>query len=168
MMGESAVGQFKRLFDCIVMQEVIEHTEDPIKTISILRNHIKSGGHIIITCPSFINIRGIVWMTLQILFNVPMSLTDKHFISPFDMEQWAKKLGLQLTWRTFRHSQAHGDKMIVDMKKRLTNALRDANLDNSKVDNLLSWLKEISKYERNDYFNGAKGLYHFRSPANNK
>ena len=31
--------------------------------------------------------------------------------------------------------------MIKDLKKRLTNALRDAKMDNSKVDVLIEWLQ---------------------------
>lgn len=149
------------LYDCIVIQEVIEHTDDPFKILSLLKKHIKCSGYLIVTCPSFMNIRGIVWMTLQILFDVTMSLTDKHFICPFDMERWALKLNMSLNWRTFRHSQAHGEQMFVDMKKRLTNALRDAQLDNSKVDVLLRWLKDISNYEQDSSYNGAKCLYRF-------
>ena len=102
-------------FDCIVMQEVIEHTDSPFQTIEFLSNKINPNGHIILTCPSFLNIRGYVWMTLQLLFDVPMSLTDKHFISPFDMKEWSDKLNLNLSWKTFRHEQGAGEKMVYDM-----------------------------------------------------
>jgi len=100
-------------------------------------------------------------MTLQTLFDVPMSLTDKHFISPVDMQEWAEKLNLGLTWHTFRQEQAVGEGMVFDMKKRLTNALRDANLDNSKVDLLLEWLLKASVHEVDSKSNGAKALYNF-------
>ncbi len=148
-------------FDCIVLQEVIEHTEDPFGVLSNLSRHIKNEGHIIVTCPSFINIRGIVWMTLKTLLDVPMSLTDKHFLCPFDMTQWAGQLGLKLKWRTFRHSLAHGEDMIIDMQRRLNNALGDAGLRNDKVDELLVWLKNISCFHSDQLFNGSKGIYHF-------
>lgn len=159
------VGSFEnidRSFDCIILQEVIEHTDEPFSVLRLLKEHVKDDGHIIITCPSFLNIRGIVWMTLQILFDVPMSLTDKYFITPSQMEECAKKLGLSLKWRTFRHSQAHGESMFTDMEKRLRNALRDAQLDNSKVSDLLKWLKEVCLYEKNAIHNGAIALYHFK------
>ncbi len=159
------VGSFvdlKGTYDCIVMQEVIEHVDDLFSVLSLLKEHIHQAGHLIITCPSFLNLRGFVWMTLQILFDVPMSLSDKHFISPFDMEKWSDELNLSVKWKTFRHGQGHGEKMIVDMKKRLTNALRDAGLKNSKVDELLAWYKSASRYETNQIHNGAKALYHFR------
>ncbi len=157
----ASIEDTKGVYDCIVMQEVIEHTDDPFATIDRLSQHLKPGGHLILTCPSFLNIRGYVWMTLQTLFDVPMSLTDKHFISPFDMQEWANKLNLGLTWHTFRQEQAVGEGMVFDMKKRLTNALRDAEMDNSKVDLLLEWLLKASDHEANSKSNGAKALYNF-------
>lgn len=161
---EFQVGSFDDIvdkWDCIVLQEVIEHTDNPKEIISMLKSYLKPGGSLIFTCPSFMNLRGFVWMTLQLLFDVPMSLSDKHFIAPFEMERWAEDLKLNVSWRTFRYEQSHGDKMLIDMKKRLTNALRDAKMDNSKVDLLLNWLYNASKYQEDNLYNGAKGLYHF-------
>ena len=158
------VGSFEDIegsYDCIVMQEVIEHTDDPFAVLSLLSRKIHEGGHLIVTCPSFVNVRGIIWMALQILFQVPMSLSDKQFILPADMIRWGNELGMSLQWRTFRHSQAQGDLMLVDMKKRLTNALRDAGMDNSKVDDLLAWFKDANQFQKDDYYNGAAALYHF-------
>jgi 2-polyprenyl-3-methyl-5-hydroxy-6-metoxy-1,4-benzoquinol methylase len=150
-------------YDVVVMQEVIEHLDDPESSLANLKGHLRTNGHLIVTCPSFINLRGYVWMTLQLLFNVPMSLTDKHFICPFDMERWAKKLGFSCHWRTFRHGQAHGEQMLVDMRRRLTNALQDAGLTNSRVDLLLQWLDQARRFELDSEHNGAKALYHLRS-----
>ena len=109
-----SIEQIEDTYDCIILQEVIEHTDDPKSTIELLTKHIRQDGHLILTCPSFLNMRGYVWMTLQILFDVPMSLTDKHFISPFDMKKWAGDLNLSLTWFTFRHQQSFGEKMVYD------------------------------------------------------
>lgn len=160
----SSIEDTKGVYDCIVMQEVIEHTDNPLSTIEFLSKHLNPGGHLILTCPSFLNIRGYVWMTLLTLFDVPMSLTDKHFISPFDMQMWADISGLSLTWSTFRHKQAVGEGMVFDMRKRLTNALQDAQMDNSKVEKLLTWLSKASEFEPASKSNGAKALYHFRKP----
>ena len=147
-------------FDVIVMQEVIKHLDDPAAALSRLKTHLNPDGHLIVTCPLFLNLRGIVWMTLQLLLDVPMSLTDRHFICPPDMERWAQQLGLNCSWRTFRHSQAHGEQMMIDLKKRLTNALRDAGLKNTQVDWLLDWLRQASRFESDARHNGAKALYH--------
>ena len=156
------VGGFADLegkYDAIVLQEVIEHLDNPAASLAQMKAHLKPHGLLIITCPSFLNLRGVVWMTLQILLDVPMTLSDINFICPFDMERWADQLGFQCSWRTFRHGQAHGDQMIVDMKKRLTHALRDAGLPNHKVDPLLDWLREAARFETDRQHNGAKALY---------
>jgi len=52
--------------------------------------------------------------------------------------------------------------MIVDMKKRLFNALSDANLPNHKVETMISWLENVIEYQnRNTKIesNGANALY---------
>lgn len=158
------VGSFEDIegyYDVVVIQEVIEHLDDPMRTLIKLKEHLEKDGHLIVTCPSFANLRGHVWMTLQLLLNIPMSLSDRHFISPFDMENWAKEMDMDCKWHTFRYGQSHGKDMLKDMKKRLTNALKDAELDNSRVDALIDWLDHVRKYEEDGKHNGAKGLYHF-------
>jgi hypothetical protein len=98
---------------------------------------------------------------LYTLFGVPMSLTDKHFLAPWQMEAWAAELGLRCRWRTFRHGQAHGPAMRVDLDKRLRNALRDAGLDASHVGRLLDWLEAAGRTQPAAEYNGAKALYVF-------
>ena len=69
------------------MQGVLEHLDKPFKTLrSIIIANLKKNGQFITSSPSFLNPRGYVWMTLQLLFDVPMSLTDIHFLCPFDFE----------------------------------------------------------------------------------
>ena len=77
-------------YDVIVMQEVIEHLDDPEDSIKRLMENLTENGSLVLTCPNFTNLRGYIWMTLQILFDVPMSLSDLHFFSPFDFEEVAK------------------------------------------------------------------------------
>ena len=158
---KKSIGDIRGKYDCIIMQEVIEHTDDPFDTIRQVTSHLEEKGHLILTCPSFANLRGTVWMTLQILLEVPMSLTDKHWFIPDDMIEYADKLNLGLEWRTFRHSQSHGEMMLYDMNKRLTKALRDAQLENSQVPLLLNWLEKVGKYMGDEEYNGSKALYHF-------
>ena len=149
-------------YDVVVAQEVLEHVDDPRLALATLRDRLRPDGLIIATCPSFLNLRGYVWMTLLLLLDVPMSLSDVSYICPFNMEEWAGELGLECEWRTIRHSVGYGELLRVDMKKRLTNALRDAGLDNSKVDGLLDWLDRARQYEVEQKHNGAAGLYRFR------
>lgn len=150
----------KGSFDIVIFQEVLEHTDDPLDALSRLSKLIKEDGLLLVTCPSFMNIRGYIWMTLVKLFDVPMSLTDLHFICPFDMEEWAKSLNLKLKWRTIDYSRGNGPKMIIDMDKRLKNALRDAKMNNSKVDDLMKWFEKVIKYDHRLPHAGAIGIYH--------
>jgi len=160
------VGDWKEIdgrWDVVVLQEVIEHLDDPREALRVLSARLAPGGRLIVTCPSFVNLRGVVWMTLHMLFDVPMSLTDKHFLAPWQMERWAEELGLSCRWRTFRYGQAHGEDMRTDMKKRLRNALRDAALatDDARIDGLLEWLVAAGRCQPEAAYNGAKGLYVF-------
>ena len=102
-------------------------------------------------------------MTLALLLDVPMSLTDRHFISPFDIEGWLDDTPLRLARvQTFDYDRANGSQMLVDMKKRLTNALRDANLPNDKVDTALEWLGKVVSMENRTTpgrFGGSNALY---------
>jgi len=154
--------QINGKFDVVVMQETIEHTNDALGTLKKLKELTNDGGKIIVTCPSFLNIRGYVWMSLLMLLKVPMSLTDVHYLCPFDMEEYADKLGLKLSkWKTLRHSMGNGEQMVADMRKRLTNALRDAKLPNENVDRFMEWLKKASTYDNTLPHTGATGVYVF-------
>jgi 2-polyprenyl-3-methyl-5-hydroxy-6-metoxy-1,4-benzoquinol methylase len=154
-------------FDVVVLQEVIEHLDNPSDAVRDLMGLVRQpGGRLVVTCPNFTNLRGHVWMTLQLLFDVPMSLTDLHFLSPFDLMEIAEKQGLSLEWTTFAHDRVYGEKLLVDMRKRLTNALRDAAMDNSKVERLIEWLDKSAGIEQAPTrFNGGKGFYVFTRPA---
>jgi hypothetical protein len=67
-----------------------------------------------------------------------------------------------VTDQPFDYERANGPQMLVDMKKRLTNALRDANLPNDKVDRALEWLGKVVEYETRTTpgrFGGSNALY---------
>jgi 2-polyprenyl-3-methyl-5-hydroxy-6-metoxy-1,4-benzoquinol methylase len=133
--------------DVIISCGTLEHLEEPQDELKRFINLVGPGGIVLITCPYFINLRGIVWMTLARLFDVPMSLTDRHFISPFDMERWTHGTTHQLLSTVcFDFDRANGRRMLEDMKKRLTNALQDAKLPNSRVNDLMEWLTEVVGY----------------------
>ena len=78
------------MVDVVVSCGTLEHMSDPRQELCRMIELVDGKGTIILTCPYFLNIRGFVWMTLALLLDVPMSLTDKHFISPFDIEGWLK------------------------------------------------------------------------------
>src|SRR5262249_10269907 len=114
-------------------------------------------------CPHFLNIRGFIWMTLQTLLGVPMSLSDLHFISPFDVQSWLQNTSLRLVRHdTFDKSKANGSLMLTDLQKRLRSALRDAALDNSRVDEFIKWLEKVVSYQSEIAalnLDGATALY---------
>tara|TARA_Y100001963_G_C6749546_1_gene433434 strand:+ start:352 stop:1110 length:759 start_codon:yes stop_codon:yes gene_type:complete len=147
-------------FDVITMEGVLEHFDSPWDVLeNILNNHLREDGYIITSSPSFLNPRGYVWMTLLKLFDVPMSLTDLHFICPFDMKRFCDDRGLHMEYESIYQEWGSGDDMIRDLGKRLRNALRDADMDNSKVDDLLNWLVEAKEYFKTDNDSGAIVVY---------
>jgi 2-polyprenyl-3-methyl-5-hydroxy-6-metoxy-1,4-benzoquinol methylase len=155
--------EWKDSIDIVVSCGTLEHMSQPSQEVHRMIELVDGRGTVIITCPYFQNIRGFVWMTLQLLLDVPMSLTDKHFISPFDIEEWLVDTPMRLdSVQPFDYERANGAQMLVDMKKRLTNALRDSNLPNDKVDRALEWLAKVVEYENRTTrgrFGGSNALY---------
>jgi len=101
-------------------------------------------------------------MTLALALDVPMSLTDKHFISPFDIREWLIGTDFELSEVTyFDHERANGELMLSDMDKRLKNALRDADLPVEGVPKLMVWLTNVVNHEPNSLqaINGSSALY---------
>jgi SAM-dependent methyltransferase len=147
-------------FDVVVMQGTLEHFDNPFSSLSfIIEQFLKDDGLLINSCPAFYNPRGYVWMTLALLFDVPMSLTDLHFLNVDDFKKFCFENKFSLEWRSIHHDWASGDGLIVDFKKRLTNALRDAGLPNNNVDKLLQWLKESNNYYAKTESSGAEIIY---------
>ena len=101
-------------------------------------------------------------MTLALSLDVPMSLTDKHFISPFNIREWLLGTGFELSEVTyFDYDRANGQLMLSDMDKRLNNALRDANLPTEGVPRLMEWLQNVVNHESEslEVMNGSSALY---------
>jgi 2-polyprenyl-3-methyl-5-hydroxy-6-metoxy-1,4-benzoquinol methylase len=148
--------------DCIVSCGTLEHLDDPRIALMNFTEKIKIDGSLVLTCPYFINIKGFVWMTLALTLDVPMSLTDKHFISPFDFIEWLKGTDYELKKVVpFDYDRANGEIMIDDMRKRLNNALRDRKLPTKGVEPMLAWLEKLIKYKdiKSHNFGGSNCLY---------
>jgi 2-polyprenyl-3-methyl-5-hydroxy-6-metoxy-1,4-benzoquinol methylase len=145
---EMGAADWTEPVDVILSCGTLEHMDDPATELRRMTTLVGAGGEIIVTCPYFINIRGFVWMTLAKLFEVPMSLTDRHFISPFDVSRWLEGSGFHLARTvTYDYDRANGRLMLQDMTKRLTNALRDANMPNHRVADLMNWLESVVAYQ---------------------
>lgn len=134
-------------YDVVVSCGTIEHSDEPARFLEALSSRCTADGQIIITCPHFVNVRGFVWMALAKLHGVPMSLTDLHFLHPWEVESWCDELGLKVSrFVTFDYRRGNGVELVTDFEKRLTNALRDAGMENGKVPDYLQYLDRLVDY----------------------
>lgn len=154
--------------DVAVMIGVLEHTENPIRTLDhIFDKIILPGGFLAFSCPCFLNPRGYVWATLQILFGWPMSKTDKHMIMPSLIRDYCVSRGYKLL-KAFSvdRSWGTGSGMIKDFNKRIPAAARDIlkNIDaswpdeilKSRIGDLICWLENDLEYHKG---HGANMVY---------
>lgn len=153
-------------FDTIVSNGTIEHMENPFALLQHLKTMLPPPrGSLIITCPNWLNPRGMILQTLQHLFRAPITLADRHYLTPLDFEEWAKELDMELTWSTVDHDWGGGRKMVDDFRKRLPNVSRDArwNIPLEQIEEFLAWLEHrVIPFKGNAKHEGAVGVYHFR------
>lgn len=162
---EKDMDQYTNKGDLVVSFGTLEHTDNPFSMFQQLVDCTKEkSGYLIVSCPSFLNVRGIIWMTLVKLFDVPMSLSDKHFLGISEFKKFAQLDGRveMIDYKSTDFAVSYGDYLFTDMKKRLTNALRDAKLPNNKVDDLLAWLEQNLEYLPANEFSGVEGTYIFK------
>ena len=148
----------------IVSIGTLEHMDNPLETLKLFKRHLNSKGYIIITSPNWTNPRGYILLTLWYLFKAPITLADLHYLTPLDFQNFAKKLKMKITWKTFDRSWSHGDVLISDFKKRLPNVLHDARLPSNEkqIDSFIQWIKTNITPLNNDLpHSGATGLYVF-------
>ena len=135
----------KSKFDRIVMQGVLEHLDDPFTELKwMMDNLLTEKGDVITSSPCFLNPRGIVWMTLGIMFGAVMSKTDLHFLNPSDFSTFCQNNNYRYFWDTCDFDWSNGERMIQDLTKRIPLALRDGKIPFSqdKVDHFIRWLEE--------------------------
>lgn len=157
---ENGLCQLNRSFDVITSFGVLEHIDNPRKTLSALVELSSDDGIIILSCPSFLNIRGVIWMTLQLLFDAPMSLSDKHFLTPKDIISFLNGTGKKIVEMVSVDNEVtQGNYFAKDMRKRLTNALSDASLPNDKVELLIEWVDSNKEYFSSNTLTGSNMVY---------
>jgi len=137
----------------------MEHLDEPVKFLSKMAEFLNDDGVIIIACPHFLNPRGYAWMALATLLDVPMSLSDLHFIHPWHMKKWANDCGMNAELvNTVDRSWAYGARLLKDYDRRLRNALRDSKLPTDKVDSYMDYLDNLVKhFESEDVGSGMDG-----------
>ena len=150
-------------FDVIVMQGVMEHLDDPFAELADMIERFKPKT-VITSMPGFLNTRGIIWHTLDMLGAV-MSKTDLHFIDPWEVRAFADKHGYRYRRNSIDMSWGNGKKMIEDLRERIPLALIDGNIQspashpnmNWNIECFLSWLEKASEYFDQD--EGAINIY---------
>jgi len=159
---EADYRDIKGKFDIIIMQGVLEHLDNPfVELKNIIDNNLNEDGLIITSSPSFLNLRGYIWMTLKLLFDIPMSLTDISYFCPFDFEEFCKKNNYKLEYKSVDQDWGAGNRLLIDYNKRLRNALKDKGIEGD-VDKLLSWVEKAIKYQKYDKHTGATVIYKIR------
>lgn len=163
--AEPALAPFASAMDAVFSFGTLEHTEDPRAVLKSLLACVKPGGYLVLSCPSFLNVRGVIWMSLVLLWDVPMSLSDRHFLTLADFKEMAAESGAGLVDAfSAELSAAQGADFGRDMRKRLTNALRDAKLDNSRVEKAVAWFERNLADFPSGNLSGAETVYVLEKP----
>lgn len=128
-------------FQRIVMQGVLEHLDDPFGELQWMIEHFKPRT-VITSSPCFLNTRGIVWMTLDMLGAV-MSKTDLHYLDPNEFEDFCDIHNYSLRRMDCDFSWGNYDAMVQDLKTRIPLALKDGGLPEAKhLYHFLKWLND--------------------------
>ena len=109
--------------------------------------------------PGFLNIRGIVWHTLDMLGAV-MSKTDLHYIDPWEVTSFCNAQNYDHARMTIDMDWGNGKKMLEDLHKRIPLALKDGGLTCGgmpDVNRFLEWLEKASQYFVHE--EGAVNIY---------
>jgi len=152
----------KQTYDRIVMQGVLEHLDDPFTELKwMIDNLLNPKGDIITSSPGFLNLRGIIWMTLNMVGAV-MSKTDLHYLNEWDFKLFCDKHRYKITRKSVDFDWAGGNKMYDDLEQRIPLALKDGNIpyDLKKFNEFLDWLYlSKSLIEISDKYGGATNIY---------
>ncbi len=143
--------------DRIVMQGVLEHLDKPFEELQWMIEHFKPKT-VITSSPAFLNPRGIIWMTLDMLGAV-MSKTDLHYLHSWEFTGFCGERGYKLSMDTVDIEWGNCNKMIEDLRKRIPLALKDGNIDYGyeDVDAFIEWLKRAWPYLNT--YRGATNVY---------
>ena len=143
--------------DILVMQGVMEHLDDPFTELAEMIHRFRPKT-VITSMPGFLNIRGIIWHTLDMLAAV-MSKTDLHFIDPWQVRQFCEDKGYRYRRNSIDQSWAGGKKMMDDLSERIPLALKDGNIicEQGRFDEFMIWLDKVLEYFDPD--EGAINIY---------
>jgi len=168
---EESLSDEINYFDIITSIGVIEHLEDPEILFYIVDKLLTKEGMFILEHPNFLNVRGVIWKTLEIFLGAEMSKTDKHTMMPDKIFDYMEKYNLECERIiTFDHSRGLYDRMVEDLSKRIKLALVDKveNVD-EKVKSFLDYLQFIThpKVFIQSPANGAEAIWVFKRKETN-
>ena len=169
---EESLSDEINYFDIITSIGVIEHLEDPEILFYIVDKLLTKDGMFVLEHPNFLNVRGVIWKTLEIFLGAEMSKTDKHTIMPDRIFDYMEKYNLKCERIiTFDHSRGLYDRMVEDLTKRIKLALVDKveNVD-EKVKSFLDYLQFITheKVFIPSPANGAECIWIFKRKETNE
>jgi len=133
-------------FDIITSIGVIEHLDNPEILFYLVDKLLTKDGMFVLEHPNFLNVRGVIWKTLEIFLGAEMSKTDKHTILPDRIFEYMEKYNFECERIiTFDHSRGLYDRMVEDLSKRIKLALvgKVENVD-EKVKNFLDYLQFVT------------------------
>jgi ubiquinone/menaquinone biosynthesis C-methylase UbiE len=144
-------------YNFLVMQGVMEHLDDPFTELAEMIERFKPKT-VITSMPSFLNLRGIIWHSLNMVGAV-MSKTDLHFIDPWEVEGFCDAWGYGIFYETIDLDWGNGKKMLEDLHKRIPLALKDGAVPiyMPDVNKFLEWLERAFEYF--DHDEGAVNIY---------
>lgn len=150
-----------KINDRLVMQGVLEHLDDPWKELKWMMDKLLvDGGDVIASSPGFINPRGFVWMTLDLVGAV-MSKTDLHFLHPWEFEEFALRNGCEIEVRSCDNEWGFGAKMRHDLQERIPKAIDDGalNVNDKKLGEFMEWLQKAGQIAPASGLSGATIIY---------
>ena len=141
----------KNYFDIITSIGVIEHLDRPELLFYLANKLLKPGGMFIFEHPNFLNIRGLIWKTLEIFLEAEMSLTDKHTILPDFIFSNIEKYNFKCeSIKTFHHERGMMSEMVSeDYVKRLPLALK-GKIEESKIEGKVKEFFDYLRFITND------------------
>ena len=155
-----------RDFDVITSIGIIEHLDNPEILFYIASKLLKSGGYFVLEHPNFLNLRGVIWKTLELFVGAEMSKTDKQMILPDKIFEYMNRYDFECeTILTFDQDRGMYNRMIEDFSTRLKLSMEGKVVDlDNKIVAFFGYLKFVTNDRILTYgnANGAEILYKFR------
>ena len=147
---EFCVGEINKIhgekFNVVVFADVLEHVNNPVKTLRLANRLLEDDGVIIFSCPGFMNLRGIIYKTLLNALELPMSLADLRRVNYVDVFSWSKKSGFTVEKIIGGlYSLGWEEEARKDLIERLPKVLKDKPIKEINLNSFNNWLRKEEK-----------------------